>query len=154
MAGYSVDGYVNTVGSDASKQRVSEAVNNMLGASISAAEALLQINSPSKVFRDQIGEMVPAGTAIGIEQGTPLVDSASEEMAEHAVLQAKAGIAAFQAQIAMEHSAPVETSYISQQQTSTTQNIQNITFEQPMQAPDEIARELRILQTYGLAGAR
>lgn len=154
VAGYSVDGYVNTVGSDASKQRVSEAVNNMLGASISAAEALLQINSPSKVFRDQIGEMVPAGTAIGIEQGTPLVDSASEEMAEHAVLQAKAGIAAFQAQIAMEHSAPVETSYISQQQTSTTQNIQNITFEQPMQAPDEIARELRILQTYGLAGAR
>ena len=32
--------------------------------------------------------------------------------------------------------------------------VQNIVFEQPMQAPDEIARALRIQQTYGLAGAR
>ena len=31
---------------------------------------------------------------------------------------------------------------------------QNIYFEQPMQAPDEIARALRIQQQYGLAGAR
>ena len=32
--------------------------------------------------------------------------------------------------------------------------VQNIYFEQPMQAPDDIARALRIQQQYGLAGAR
>ena len=31
---------------------------------------------------------------------------------------------------------------------------QNIYFEQPMQAPDEIARTLRIQDSYGLAGDR
>lgn len=149
-----VDGYVNTVGSDESKQRVSEAVNNMLGASISAARALLQIHSPSKVFRDQIGKMIPPGVALGIEEKSGMVNSAVEEMAENAISQAKIGIAAFQSQMAIERSGSVENTYLTQQQNSTTQNIQNITFEQPMQSPDEIARELRILQTYGLAGAR
>lgn len=33
-------------------------------------------------------------------------------------------------------------------------NTQNFYFEQPMQAPDEIAREARLRLTYGLAGAR
>lgn len=147
-----VDGSVK--GIDDNKEILFDKTRALGIGALAAAQAALAINSPSKVFRDRIGKMIPAGMAIGIEQGAPLVDSASEEMAEHAVLQAKAGIAAFQAQIAMEYSAPVETSYTTHQQTSTTQNIQNITFEQPMQAPDEIARELRILQTYGLAGAR
>lgn len=147
-----VDGSVK--GIDDNKEILFEKTRALGVGALAAAQVALAIRSPSRKFRDKVGKMIPAGTAIGIEQGAPLVDSASEEMAEHAVLQAKAGIAAFQAQIAMEHSSPAETSYISQQQTSTTQNIQNITFEQPMQAPDEIARELRILQTYGLAGAR
>lgn len=38
--------------------------------------------------------------------------------------------------------------------TVQTTNNQYFTFEQPMQAPDEIAREVRKAQTYGLAGAR
>lgn len=37
---------------------------------------------------------------------------------------------------------------------NTYNSIQNIYFEEPMQAPDEIARALRIEQTHGLAGDR
>ena len=37
---------------------------------------------------------------------------------------------------------------------NTYNSTQNIYFEEPMQAPDEIARALRIEQTYGLAGDR
>ena len=36
----------------------------------------------------------------------------------------------------------------------TEQHTQNIYFMEPMQAPDEIARALRIEQTSGLAGDR
>ena len=49
------------------------------------------------------------------------------------------------------HISPAGTVPAPMQNTGT---VQYITFEQPMQAPDEIARALRIEQQYGLAGAR
>lgn len=44
------------------------------------AAARLLIRSPSGVFRDQIGAMIPAGLALGVEQGTPAARLAVEQL--------------------------------------------------------------------------
>lgn len=41
------------------------------------------IKSPSRVFRDQIGKMLPAGMAVGIEDNLGVVDKAMDEMGSH-----------------------------------------------------------------------
>lgn len=41
------------------------------------------IKSPSRVFRDQIGKMLPAGMAVGIEDNLGVVDKAMDEMGTH-----------------------------------------------------------------------
>ena len=45
-----------------------------------AAALQLAIRSPSRVFRDQIGAQIPAGLALGIEQGTPAARLAVEQL--------------------------------------------------------------------------
>ena len=54
-------------------------------AALSAAKAELDVNSPSKVFRDQVGLAIPEGIVAGIELGEPLVTGAMEAMARGSV---------------------------------------------------------------------
>ena len=42
------------------------------------------ISSPSKVMRDQVGKMLPAGMAIGIEDNSGVVDKAMNDLADEA----------------------------------------------------------------------
>lgn len=51
-----------------------------LGA-LSAAKGALNINSPSKVFRDQVGKAIPEGIAVGVELNADMVDDAVAELA-------------------------------------------------------------------------
>lgn len=48
---------------------------------IDSAKSLFGINSPSRVFRDQIGLMIAEGLALGIEEGMPNAVGAAEGMA-------------------------------------------------------------------------
>lgn len=70
-----IKGIVNGISSgigwikDAAKEAARSALN--------AAKNLLGIESPSKVFRDQVGKMIPAGLSIGIDEGAiDAIDSA------------------------------------------------------------------------------
>lgn len=70
-----IKGIVNGISSgigwikDAAKEAAQSALN--------AAKNLLGIESPSKVFRDQVGKMIPAGLSIGIDEGAiDAIDSA------------------------------------------------------------------------------
>ncbi len=45
-------------------------------AALSSAKASLGIHSPSRVFRDQVGRMIPSGIALGIESATPEAQAA------------------------------------------------------------------------------
>ena len=45
-----------------------------------AAENLLGINSPSKVFRDEVGKMIPKGMAIGIDEGAVEAIESAEKL--------------------------------------------------------------------------
>ena len=62
-----------------------DALSGLINNALAWAKNLLGIGSPSKVFRDQIGEMIPAGAAIGIEEGSADVNAAIRDMATGAV---------------------------------------------------------------------
>jgi phage-related protein len=47
---------------------------------LNAAKNFLGINSPSRVFKEQVGEMIPAGMAEGIEDGAPEVESSMDKL--------------------------------------------------------------------------
>ena len=47
---------------------------------LDAAKNFLGINSPSRVFKEQVGEMIPAGMAEGIEEGEPEVESSMDKL--------------------------------------------------------------------------
>lgn len=69
-----VSGISSNVGSivDAAKSAARKAFD--------AAKSLLGIHSPSKLFRDEIGAMIPRGMALGIEDTSDKVDAAIERL--------------------------------------------------------------------------
>lgn len=131
-----------------------DAAVNAAKSAFEAAKNFLGINSPSHLFRDEVGKMIPAGMAVGVTKYTDPALRSVQDMAQRMVQAGQAATAQMQARTASGYarassgSASVETAPVTQSHT------QYIYFEQPMQAPDEIARALRIQQTYGLAGAR
>lgn len=140
---------------------IGSAVHDLVDAAVNAAKSafeaaknFLGINSPSHLFRDEVGKMIPAGMAVGVTKYTDPALRSVQDMAQRMVQAGQAATAQMQARTASGYarassgSASVETAPVTQSHT------QYIYFEQPMQAPDEIARALRIQQTYGLAGAR
>ncbi|HIZ47326.1 MAG TPA: hypothetical protein H9810_01215 [Candidatus Gemmiger excrementavium] len=131
-----------------------DAAVNAAKSAFEAAKNFLGINSPSHLFRDEVGKMIPAGMAVGVTKYTDPALRSVQDMAQRMVQAGQAATAQMQARTASGYarassgSASMETAPVTQSHT------QYIYFEQPMQAPDEIARALRIQQTYGLAGAR
>lgn len=135
----------------------------------SAAKSEAQIHSPSVLFRKIIGLNIMKGWALGIEDGEPLVSGkvigAMDTLRRQLSGLSPSGLVASM----RETVAGLQSSMIGQLRSvsaaawgrpsaaaggSVANYTQNVYFEQPMQAPDEIARELRIQNTYGLAGAR
>lgn len=135
----------------------------------SAAKSEAQIHSPSVLFRKVIGLNIMKGWALGIEDGEPLVSGkvigAMDTLRRQLSGLSPSGLVASM----RETVAGLQSSMIGQLRSvsaaawgrpsaaaggSVANYTQNVYFEQPMQAPDEIARELRIQNTYGLAGAR
>lgn len=147
-----INGIISGIGS-AVGSLVDAAVNAAKSA-FEAAKNFLGINSPSHLFRDEVGKMIPAGMAVGVTKYTDPALRSVQDMAQRMVQAGQAATAQMQARTASGYAratsgaATVGTAPVTQSHT------QNIYFEQPMQAPDEIARALRIQQTYGLAGAR
>jgi len=70
-----IDGIINglTAGIGWLKEKAEEVAESALN----AAKDFLGIESPSKVFRDEVGKMIPAGLSIGIDRGAEeAIDSA------------------------------------------------------------------------------
>lgn len=64
---------------------VINAITGVASGALNGAKRLLGIGSPSKVFRRVVGQMIPAGMALGVEDNAPLVTSAVEDMNEDAI---------------------------------------------------------------------
>lgn len=135
---------------------------------IAAAAAEAEIHSPSRVTEDFIGLNLMKGWAKGEEKGTDLVvEKAVAAMnavraafnsgslnPTQIVATMRANVIANQSRLTVPKSVASAASERGKPTTVIENRTQNIYFEQPMQAPDEIARTLRIQQTYGLAGER
>ncbi|MDO4553709.1 MAG: phage tail tape measure protein [Lachnospiraceae bacterium] len=62
--------------------KVQASVTVLTDSIVSQTKSLLQINSPSRLFRDKIGKMIPAGIGVGIEEGTDTAIKPGEKMAQ------------------------------------------------------------------------
>ena len=69
---------------------VASAAASIAGAAVSAARSALRINSPSKVFRDQIGRAIPEGMAVGIEKFGYFVDDSMTGLSKDVIDAGKA----------------------------------------------------------------
>ncbi|MCM1295668.1 MAG: tape measure protein [Muribaculaceae bacterium] len=138
-----------------------------INAALEAAKAAADIHSPSRRARKEVGLPISQGVALGVEDGTPqMVSSAEGAMAalwrvlsggaDPGALVGQMKVAAVTSQAIAAGQAQAAGTGLSNAvmpiRSGDTYNTQNIYFEEPMQAPDEIARALRIEQTYGLAG--
>ena len=65
------------------KGNLSELANGL----VASIKAKFQIGSPSKVFADEIGQWIPAGIAEGIEDGSDVLTSAVDDMANSTLTQ-------------------------------------------------------------------
>lgn len=73
-----IDGIKNGILSAAG--RIADAAREAASAALNGAKKFLGISSPSKVFREDVGEMIPAGMAEGIEDGEDLVARSMDRM--------------------------------------------------------------------------
>lgn len=123
---------------------IADKVSGFFGGIVDGAKKALKINSPSKVFRDQVGKSIPEGVADGIEKGMPEVDKQIDINSREMVNRMKATVN-------FEHSRAIPTSVSNintRNSSSVTNNndngvTQNININQPVKSPSEIAREIR-----------
>ena len=59
---------------------IADAARSVAQSALNAAKSFLGIASPSKVFRREVGEQIPAGMAEGIEDGEDVVDESIEKL--------------------------------------------------------------------------
>lgn len=107
-----------------------------------------KIGSPSKVMADEVGRWITPGIAEGITGNLRPLRAAMGEVKDSLTQQLSGVQGRLTAALRLDLAEPLPRG------AQAAGSVQNIYFEQPMQAPDEIARALRIQQTYGLAGAR
>lgn len=118
---------------DGVKAKAGEMVDAALGAvqdAVAAVAGWLGINSPSKRMREEIGKPMAEGVAVGFERYNPF-NQISQTL--------RTGTASLSL-------AAAGNTY-----NTTTQTVN---FNQPMQSAAQVARAMRLNQTYGLAGAR
>lgn len=68
---------------------VAAAAASIASSAVAAARSTLRINSPSKVFRDQVGRAIPEGMAVGIEKYGYYVNDSMTDLANKTVESGK-----------------------------------------------------------------
>lgn len=156
---------------------LSAALARIVREALAAAKNAAGIASPSKLFRDEVGRYLALGVQTGFEDA--MAASVLPAVSKNVVRSALAGQAALrgtllgtveglpttdaalptlaQAGAAAAQGAAFEAARGTAAQSagdSVVNVTQTITFQAPMQAPDEVARAIRRQATWGLAGAR
>ena len=99
------------------------------------------------------------GLARGVRENAPEVTAEVARMAEQMAAAADAAALAAQTRAATEVTVQIPRTGVDDipwpdDRKGPTPVVQNINFNYPVQAPDEVAREIRIQNTYGLGGDR
>lgn len=82
-------------GINANRSSAITAAANMAAQALAAAKARLDIHSPSKAFRNQVGKQIPAGMAFGIKDSTNLATAAASQMSQKVLNNATVWLAAY-----------------------------------------------------------
>ena len=82
-------------GINANRSRAIIAAANMAAQALTAAKAKLDIHSPSKAFRNQVGKQIPVGMAFGIKDNTNLATAAASQMSQKVLDNATVWLAAY-----------------------------------------------------------
>lgn len=75
-------------------KRLAESVVEAAKAALNAAKKFLGINSPSKLFRDQVGASIPEGIALGITESASKVNAAMAKLNKQLVADAGINVTA------------------------------------------------------------
>lgn len=117
-------------------------VSSFFDGIVDGAKKALKICSPSKVMRDQVGKYMAQGVGVGFENESDNVQKSMNRNLSDIV-------AKMQATVSMERLRAVPTGVTSINNTShsniTNDNgvTQNITFNNPIKTPSEVARQIR-----------
>ena len=117
-------------------------VSSFFDGIVDGAKKALKICSPSKVMRDQVGKYMAQGVGVGFESESDNVQKSMNRNLSDIV-------AKMQATVSMERLRAVPTGVTSINNTShsniTNDNgvTQNITFNNPVKTPSEVARQIR-----------
>ncbi len=68
-------------GINAGKEAILKLMKNIASSCLDKVKSFLGIHSPSRVFRDQVGKMIPLGFAEGLEENSKYVASAMDDIA-------------------------------------------------------------------------
>lgn len=79
--------------------KIVSAAKNAAKSALDAAKNFLGIKSPSRVFRDEVGKQIPAGTATGIEENTDAAVAAAQESAADMIAAAQGVVMDYQAKV-------------------------------------------------------
>ena len=71
---------------------ITQAAQSAAQSALASAKKSLGVNSPSRVFRDQVGAMIPAGMAQGIAMATPKAQKAVELTSEQLLRATRAAL--------------------------------------------------------------
>ena len=79
-----IDGIKNMI------SNIGSAIKGVCDSAIKSAKSALGIHSPSKVFKEEVGQYIGQGMAKGIEESTPEVSKATTEMCNNVLTNGKA----------------------------------------------------------------
>ena len=82
-------------GINANRSSAITAAANMAAQALAAAKARLDIHSPSKAFRNQVGKQIPTGMAFGIRDSANLATAAASQMSQKVLDNATVWLAAY-----------------------------------------------------------
>lgn len=158
-------------GSKMSNKEAEQIAENLVGEVVKKCKKKLKINSPSKVMEFDIAGMMTKGLVRGLTGGTKEIVKSAETQVDKlnkaydnisvanklktAFAKAKSAVGANLNGISANIAAGSPTTIIYNNCNNTTNNnehTQNVTFEDTMQAPDEVARALKYNNLYGLGG--
>lgn len=83
-----IQGFINGITSMVSN--VGSAIKGVCDSAIKSAKSALGIHSPSKVFKEEVGQFIGQGMAKGIEESTPEASKATIEMCNSVLANGKA----------------------------------------------------------------
>lgn len=116
-------------------------ITNLIDQTLSTARKKAQINSPSRLFANEVGVYIPQGVAMGVEDSSYVLNNSIRKMIDDSLPDMSSyggGLGSWQR--------------VQQLAGGGNSVNQTINFNQPIQTPDEVAQAMYEIATFPMAG--